>query len=806
MKSLSGTQGGNFQVTLALEGDCGGVYTYTQSLEVPECLDDDNFVANFVGIYTADEGAGAEADLLIAGNRFDVYASTDELLPPFSGQTSGPEGLPNANLYPLAGIYVQPMASVFASTGNSFRRLASGVVIHENPGATVSFDAYEEMDAHAAAYAGSYGFAGDALRMVGTGWQTLRAFNNTIKDCRLGIGAGEAGLTAYTNTISGAEYGITAIVNQPNFITIGDDNPNLANTVKSSKFGIWASATDPNGQVDIIGNTVTTADAADGEGIVLLFSKGEAEIRGNTVTVDTAGMGIGLLSSDNAKVLGNTVNLNDAALADAGISLYGANQCLIQDNRISGAGTGGAQNEGIRIDYSAGNTYCCNTVDNTRYGVSVVGPSMATDKFRGNTFGNHTAGLWLDSPSAILGSQEHTENCWNGSGGAVWSGATFSDGQEFPFLVDPGDMACFMPPSVTPAVGWFDDFDNENVSDVCSQAACVVEGFNHESPDIAKIISGEAGSGSVYANTVLWSLSQYLYGETYGLVTSDTSLQNFLNTHDHTSVGDFYSLKTGLSNLYHANSSDIAAMKNGLDSLVQQLMELSLLDQEILAAPDSLWQGLISNRNAHIDDMETLAAAIESYSATVAANRTTAAAALDAQNNGISVHAVYEQNRKAIYRVLLSYIQRNASHFTSTEQRALELIAQQCPLSGGKAVFDARALLSIARDSLVWYDAACNQQQLIQAPENTSSVANTADVRLFPNPARGEVTVQWGNPLEMEGSLRVFDAIGKLQREVVLAPGASEYRLSLEGLEKGLYYLDIQTDSAQSTLKLIVSP
>ena len=150
--------------------------------------------------------------------------------------------------------------------------------------------------------------------------------------------------------------------------------------------------------------------------------------------------------------------------------------------------------------------------------------------------------------------------------------------------------------------------------------------------------------------------------------------------------------------------------------------------------------------------------------------------------------------------------ERSASHFTSTEQSALELMAQQCPLSGGKAVFDARALLSIARDSLVWYDAACNQQQLIQAPENTSSVANTADVHLFPNPARGEATVRWDAPLEMEGSLRIYDAVGKLQREIVLAPGASEYRLSLESLEKGLYYLDIQTDSAQSTLKLIVSP
>ena len=55
-----GTQGGNFQVTLTLEGECGGVYTYTQSLEVPECLDVDTYTCEDCNTATTIGQAGAD--------------------------------------------------------------------------------------------------------------------------------------------------------------------------------------------------------------------------------------------------------------------------------------------------------------------------------------------------------------------------------------------------------------------------------------------------------------------------------------------------------------------------------------------------------------------------------------------------------------------------------------------------------------------------------------------------------------------------------------------------------------------------
>jgi hypothetical protein len=180
--------------------------------------------------------------------------------------------------------------------------------------------------------------------------------------------------------------------------------------------------------------------------------------------------------------------------------------------------------------------------------------------------------------------------------------------------------------------------------------------------------------------------------------------------------------------------------------------------------------------------------------------------ALLTQNAGITTQAVYEINERFFNDVLFRYLERGSTHLTSTELQRLQIIAAQCPLSGGKAVFDARALLSIARDSLVWYDHTCTGGQQFRAIDNTDAVASAVSVELFPNPANGEATVQWGVPLEAEGRLDIYDTLGRLHRSEVLAPGSSQHKLMLEGLDQGLYYVDVQIGVKRSTLKLVVNP
>ena len=147
----------------------------------------------------------------------------------------------------------------------------------------------------------------------------------------------------------------------------------------------------------------------------------------------------------------------------------------------------------------------------------------------------------------------------------------------------------------------------------------------------------------------------------------------------------------------------------------------------------------------------------------------------------------------------------SASHLTASEQTTLESMAQQCPLSGGKAVFDARALLYVVTGQQGNYTNACAPQQaLIQAPGTT--VKRNEQIQLYPNPARQEVMVQWESPLENTGQLLLFDTYGRLLQRSPLQAGTSSYRLPLQAVEAGLYVLRLRMDGEETSLKLIVNP
>ncbi|HKK78024.1 MAG TPA: PKD domain-containing protein, partial [Phaeodactylibacter sp.] len=825
-----GTQGGNFQVTLTLEGECGGVYTYTQNLAVPECLDVDTytcedcntattigqagqttslssiltpgqhsgllycvegtlviqsgenysfgnsvfrmgegarivvapsgsllanntvfhgcstlwrgievlkggrlelkagnilsdaqygvyihpnpdangpvtdvfinrnrFVANFVGIYTADEGAGAEADLLIAGNRFDVYASTDELLPPFSGQTSGPEGMPNANLYPLAGIYVQPMASVFASTGNSFRRLASGVVIHENPAATVSFDAYEEMDAHAGAYP-SYAYAGHALNAQGNGAGMLSAIDNEIKNCSHGIVSNQLSLEARDNTINTVDFGIQ--VNLPNFgsVQIGESGTAISNTIKAARIGVQVRAFDQNATVNIQRNSISTYSAGATAALEMGINLASTTVEDNLITVEQAGSGISTLWVNNSSFLDNTITLSDPTSAEAGMHFVFTRNCRVQGNTVNGAGTGGGQNYGMHIDFSPSNAYCNNTFDNTRYGTLVTGVSDAENNFKCNTFQEHSVGLQLNQSFfglSRIGTQVHQSNCWSASsGGAVWDGVDFLTAQTYPFEVDPTVMACFLPPSVMPAQGWFDPVDDGGTSISCGTNTCEPDDFNHESDDAHKIAQGQVGGGD-YAASVTWMLQQYLYKRGYGKPIDSLTIQAFFNTHAHRSLGQFYNLDQQLKQLFLSTPTEVADMDGFLQQLKGGLALLRALDQALLQAAESEWDSLLDNRHQTANELLPVTDSIAFAHSQIVHNRTNGMAALLTQNAGITAQAVYEINERFFNDALFRYLERGSTYLTSTELQRLQAIATQCPLSGGWPVFKARALLYV---------------------------------------------------------------------------------------------------------------
>jgi hypothetical protein len=932
-----GTQGGNFQVTLTLTGECNGVYTYTQSLEVPECLDVDtytcedcntatnigqagqttflssvltpgqysgqtycvegalviqqnenysfvnsifrmqpgasisiansgkltgaasvfhgcnqmwrgieveeggiltlkgsntildaqyavyvypssgvnttevniqrnSFIANFVGVYYADSSATGVVDALIAGNDFAVYASTDTLKPPFSGQKALPEGLPEHNGYPLAGMYINRHASMFSSADNSFNRLASGIVLLGTT-ATVDDNGFFDMNAHAGAYA-SYAYAGHALNAQGNGAGMLSAIDNEVKNCSHGIVSNRLSLEARGNMIDSVSFGIQAEL--PNFgaVEIGESGTATSNTIKAARIGVQVRAFDQNATVNIQRNSISTYSAGSTAALEMGINLASTTVEDNLITVAQAGSGISTLWVNNSSFLDNTITLSDTASAEAGMHLNFTQDCRVQGNTVNGAGTGGGQNYGMHIDFSPGNAYCNNTFDNTRYGTLVVGASDAEDNFKCNTFQDHSVGLQLDENFfgySRIGTQVHQSNCWSASsGGAVWNGVDFLTAQTYPFEVDSTVMACFLPPSLMPAQGWFAQLNDNGQSVSCSTNTCDPDEFNHESDDAHKIAQGQLGGGD-YSVSVTWMLQQYLYKRGYGVPTDSLTIQTFFNTHAHSSLGQFYNVDQQLKQLFESTPTEVADMDGFLQQLEGGLALLRTLDQGLLLAAESEWDSLVDNRHQTANELLPVTDSIASTHSQIVNSRTNGMSALLTQNAAITTQAVYEINERFFNDALFRYLERGSTHLTSTELQRLQAIAAQCPLSGGWPVFKARALLYVVTGQQGNYANSCAPQQaLIQSPGTT--VKRNEQIQLYPNPARQEVMVQWEVPLENMGQLLLFDTYGRLLQRSPLQAGTSSYRLPLQTVEAGLYVLRLRLDGEETSLKLIVNP
>lgn len=772
-----------------------------------------NFVGNFVGIYSADMGANSKVNGTLIDNNFKVYPANEALKPPYSGQTSAPEGLPEQNNFPLAGVYVNPLFTTFSSSNNTFQKLVSGIVLLK-VSAAVNKNGFFSLSAHADDYP-AYPYAGHALDLQGGGPEYLLAKDNTVTNCSHGIITYRASLDAYGNHMQTVGNGIRAFRLNGGLIRIGGDNTSQLNSlVGITRTGISVSAFDYNASVEIVNNRVSTiAETSDNSafgGILLNANLADATVRDNTVNVFKAKSGILLRWGVNVAALNNNINLLSSSEATAGIHLQGTLNCTVQDNLVIGNGIGGTDNHGLWIDYARNNAYCTNSLDKTRYGTYVTGISDAPNNFQCNDFGAHTTGLWLDGANSFgrIGSQFHRKNCWSSdSGGATWDGVSSQSASLYPFDVDINVAACFLPSPVFPAQGWFDPSIPDPSEISCAEVSCDPGEFDLESEDAIKIASGTINAGP-YTDAVRWVLGQYLYENGYGLPTNNGTVQAFFGTQAQTTIGQFHTLDQGLRGMYDGNPVEMARMGNQLDDLADKMTDLAATDDSLMTASGPELLQLELFRGNLTSEIRLLADSIHVDYQAVNSDRINDVNGLKTQNAAITTQHIFEQNERDMNRVLLSYLAREGTHLTADEQQSLQSIAVQCPLAGGSAVLEARALLALEAGSYPNYDdgSACQSGGTYGNPVPSPAPKVAAGLRLYPNPAKREATLGWDTPAEQAGELNLYDARGQHLLRINIPEGANQRSISLKGVPAGLYFIRANIGETDQVLRLVVQP
>jgi hypothetical protein len=159
------------------------------------------------------------------------------------------------------------------------------------------------------------------------------------------------------------------------------------------------------------------------------------------------------------------------------------------------------------------------------------------------------------------------------------------------------------------------------------------------------------------------------------------------------------------------------------------------------------------------------------------------------------------QNEKIVNTIELGNIQTGRAENTPTEIAYLQSVANQCPITGGRAVYQARALLT-AQGSTTFYDnnTLCAAQSIAYKTQPTKPKLKP-QAGIYPNPASTYVSIVKAQ--ETPISITIFDSMGRTMLQT--NPQNTTLKIDTTTWINGLYFVQIQTEAETTTQTLSIA-
>jgi hypothetical protein len=146
-------------------------------------------------------------------------------------------------------------------------------------------------------------------------------------------------------------------------------------------------------------------------------------------------------------------------------------------------------------------------------------------------------------------------------------------------------------------------------------------------------------------------------------------------------------------------------------------------------------------------------------------------------------------------------VAQGSLQYSAPQITTLTGIANQCPATGGNAVFRARAMLETVLDGAEYDDEQlCGQQLVAKNPKlQFTNPSDELTVDMFPNPGKDQLNLSW-KPMEGSGQLLFRDQLGRaiLARTLDMAQGFAA--LDMHDVEPGIYFCQINMDGKPTFL------
>jgi Secretion system C-terminal sorting domain len=541
-------------------------------------------------------------------------------------------------------------------------------------------------------------------------------------------------------------------------------------------------------------------------------------IHTNVVNMNRSMLGYSVLNTNRLQFIENRAYLNHPQCT-TGFYLENAVGTLLSCNRAEGInyGTGAI---GIQADASTGSEFRCNYTENTRTGLQ-FGNYISTSPnvvIRGNEMGNHWTGLRYTS-AVINMSQGLQGNLWTGSylntptdAAAVHEGGTPSSNQY--------DVSSFTTPVCPPTIavnmnsysigsgtmalsGWFltsSGFDYLCASNNLNCSPSIINGIvagSSTNQDYA-LIEGDVNY-EVYPEESEWAARAELYSRILAdsSLLQDSLMAAFFENYQDSSAGRFSDVQYQLAESFRLNpiqqvqleniENQILILSDSLfhaDSLLHQSQDTSLYLPLIRQIKGSL-TALQAQSDALRIGLETLRQNTYDY--------------LETENGLIPSTRIYEGNEQTLNRIYLSLQESAEGELQTDDIAALAVIAYQCPLAGGPAVYRARALYAGVSNRSYYDDKDLCYQAGLQYRQGAIP---QSDVLIYPNPADSYLEIYSLKP-EKYTRLEIVNILGEsVYKQAFFNP---QERVDVSKLTAGIYYLYLIGEQQRSFHKILIS-
>lgn len=780
-KSITVEDGATLYITHSfIEGGQYGIFAQDGARVI---VQNTTFMNNFVGIRTQFTPIGTQNNINFSGFYGNTFTSDGNLKAPYPNQTPIPDELP------YAGMELNNLSSVVINytnqTKTTFSNLANGIVSYNSTVTLGNVDFFDIQVLPNTIYPSS----GRGIYARATSLYHGLIYNafgdSQFENCDVGIRAEGINVNLNNLTMNKVKTGIHIENSNNRFLQVND------NIINATLTGIFLNDNSFNYKAEVKNNIITMINPVTesagirGADMIDITIEGYGwDIENNNIDIGEATSGNGIFYKYGSfnNYIGNSVFTTFGELdSHIGYRLEGGSDnrvlCNTFDGNASSSTLSGQPAVGYDIRGVSDPDISCNEGHDTDIGILLFGLNEDA-LIRGNDIWNAGNGLQLGlsgaQPNAVIGTQAHHGNKWeidinpddNNHGAVNYGDLAMISQSEFIIndLATPPTNRTFTPSILIPNpnagnANWFEIVTAFTNTYDCTIANTCPDGIGWHgfvndggiTKLDEKIAQGNLATDG-YDDSMNWIAKRHLfqklqandYDAAAATTPADLIIASFYTTESNTTIGQFNALDVEINNIFTLDAveennmlsqrSDIESKLNILLDLEEDIQSETLSGTELeakLLEKESVFSALLSLDEAGIG-----------FSEQVDMQRKNDLTSLLEANSNITTNYIYETNEKLLNRIYLTKKLKDEMPYSSEDIEVILGIANQCPLSGGDAVYKARAMMASIEPAQTYDDEILCQQNNDSKRFGDAKDNNTLQLSVQPNPTADILEVE----------------------------------------------------------------